>query len=126
MSSRRRLTLTLLAVVPWAVLLFQFLFVLPRQAKFFAEMGLKLPGWTALVLDVSHWLSSRPLFAVAATLGGVTFSSGLTQLSAAHRVSPRTRTLLLLTAFGVPVVLFGLAWLGVDVVHRRLDEGQSK
>jgi hypothetical protein len=42
------------------------------------------------------------------------------------RVSRRTRVLVLLAAFGVPCALFAVAWLGVDVAHRRLDEGLSK
>lgn len=126
MSSRRRLTVTLLAPVPWAVLLFQLLLIVPRHAKLFAEFGIQLPPLTGLVLDASAWVRGHLFLAVLETVVGMGVSVGLARAVMTDRVSRRTRTLVLLGAFGVPCLLFVLAWLGVGEAHRRLDEGLSK
>jgi type II secretory pathway component PulF len=126
MSPRRRLTVTLLALFPWAVLLFQLLLIVPRNAKLFADHRIKVPELTRYVIDVSVWASAHQGLAFLATLLGMAISVGLIQVGQTEKVSRRTRVLVLLTAFGVPCLLFALAWLGVDVAHRRLDEGLSQ
>ena len=100
--------------------------IIPRHARLFADFHVRLPDLTRLVLDVSAWASARQGLAFAATVLGMAISVGLCQVVQTDRVSRRTRVLVLLAAFGVPCLLFALAWLGVDVAHRRLDEGLSK
>src|SRR5262245_43335672 len=112
MSARRRLTVTLLAPVPWAVLPFQLVLIVPRNGKLFAQYGIKVPDLTQVVLDVSAWATNHLGLAFLVTFLGMGVSVGLAQAVQTERVSRRTRILVLLAAFGVPCVLFALAWLG--------------
>jgi type II secretory pathway component PulF len=120
------LTITLLAPVPWVILLFQFLLIVPRHRKLFAQLGLRVPPATQIVLDVSAWVTKHLVLAFLATVVAMGVTVGLAQAVQTERVSRRTRYLVLSLAFGVPCLLFVLAWLGVDVAHRRLEEGLSK
>jgi type II secretory pathway component PulF len=125
-SPNRRRAVTLLAALPWPAVLFQFLAVLPRYDKMFREFGLKLDDFTAVLLNASAWVRAHFLIALAGALGLMAVS-----VFAAHTVQsvdlPRNRrAAVLLFVFGVPCLVFGLAWLGVLNTHRTLVEGMRK
>jgi type II secretory pathway component PulF len=125
-SPARRRAVTLLAALPWPAILFQFLVSLPRYDKVFREFGLTVDAFTAVLLNVSAWLRDHFLVAFAITFGLMALS-----VFAAHTVQSvelpgRRRAAVLLFVFGVPCLVFGLAWLGVLNTHRTLVEGMRK
>lgn len=125
-SPARRRAVTLLAALPWAAVLFQFVAVLPRYDRLFREFGLKVDDVTAVTLNLSAWLRNHFLVA-----GLLTFGLMAASVFAAHTVQSvdlpgRRRAAVLLFVFGVPCLVFGLAWLGVLNTHRTLVEGMRK
>ena len=125
-SPARRLAVTLLAALPWPVVLFQFLAVLPAYDKLFRQFGLKVDDLTALLLNTSRWLQRNVVAAFALTLALMAVS-----VVTAHAVQtahlPRgRRAAVLVFVFGIPCLVFGLAWLGVLGTHRTLVEGLRK
>jgi type II secretory pathway component PulF len=125
-SPARRLAVTFLAPFPWALFFFQLLLIVPRSARLFAEMGLKLPDLTQFLVDLSGWARGH-LVATAviafALLGGsmaAAYGAQTANLSRARRVG------LLFLIFGLPTALFILAWVGVQVPQSRLAEGFAK
>src|SRR4051812_15270526 len=101
-SPARRRAVALLAALPWPVVLFEFLAVLPRYDKVFRQFGLKVDDFTAVLLNISAWVGRNvpAAFAIAFALMGVS-------VLAAHPVQtpevPRNRrAAVLLFVFGVP------------------------
>jgi hypothetical protein len=122
----RQAFITLLAALPWILVLSQFLLVIPRYERMFREHGLKLTPFTALLIDISAWARSHVLFALALTIVLVFATVGAVVAVQAGLVSRRIRSLVLLLAFGVPCGLFILSWVGVMGTHRTLVEGLNK
>jgi type II secretory pathway component PulF len=125
-SAGRRVAVTLLATMPWPMVLFQYLTVLPGYDKLFRDFHLKLNGLTSLMLDVSGWTRRNSLAAFA-----IVFALTIVSMLTAHTVhlapmSRRRRATILLFVFGVPCLAFVLTWLGVFVTHRTLVEGLNK
>src|SRR5262245_8500584 len=125
-SPARRLAVTFLAPFPWALFFFQLLLIVPRSARLFAEMGLKLPELTEFLIDLSRWARGHLVAtgAIALTLLGgsmvAAYGAQTANLSRARRVG------LLLLIFGLPAALFVVAWVGVQVPQSRLAEGLAK
>src|SRR4051794_20807068 len=116
-SPARRRAVTLLAALPWPAVLFQFLAVLPGYDKLFREMGLKVDSFTGMLLNVSAWVQRH---IVVAFLG--VFVLMAVSVLTAHTVQtaelPRNRRVaILLFVFGVPCLVFALAWVGVLNTH---------
>lgn len=125
-SPARRRAVTLLAAIPWVAVLFQFLAVLPRYDKLFREMGLKVDDFTALTLNVSAWARKNFLLAFLLTLALMAVSVFTAHTVQSVEMSGKRRAAVLLFVFGVPCLVFGLAWLGVLNTHRTLVEGMQK
>lgn len=117
----RRLAVTLLAAMPWPVVLFQFLVVLPGYSKLFRDFNLKVDGFTAVMLNVSAWVHRYLIiaFAMAFALMGISVVAAYTVQSV--EMSRGRRAAILLFVFGVPMLVFVLAWVGVLSTHRTLD-----
>jgi type II secretory pathway component PulF len=125
-SAGRRIAVTLLALLPWPMVLFQYLTVLPGYDKLFRDFHLQLNSFTALLLNVSGWARRNSLGAFA-----IVFVLTMVSMLTAHTVhlsamSRRRRATILLFVFGVPCLIFALTWLGVLGTHRTLVEGLSK
>src|SRR5262249_40119989 len=122
-SPARRLAVTFLAPLPWAMFFFQLLLIVPRSAKLFTEARLKLPALTQFLVDASGWARGHLVAtaAIALTLLGVSmvaaYGAQTANLSRARRVG------LLLLIFGLPTALFLVAWVGVQVPQSKLAEG---
>jgi type II secretory pathway component PulF len=125
-SPARRRAVTLLATLPWALVLFQFLLILPRYDRLFRNLGLKVPDLTALMLNISAWVRTHvlPSFLITFALMGVSvFIAHLVQTTPMSR---GRRLLFLLIVFGMPCLAFVVAWVGVIGTERRLVEGFHK
>ena len=125
-SPARRRAVTLLAVLPWPVVLFQYLFVLPRYDHLFRESGLKVDDLTGLALNVSAWLRTRTLLAFAITFVLMAITVGTAHAVQSAPLSRRRQAAFLLFVFGIPVLVFLLTWLTVENTHRTLVEGLRK
>jgi type II secretory pathway component PulF len=125
-SPGRRLAVTLLAALPWPVVLFQFGAVLPRYDRLFRDFNLKVDDFTGMMLNISGWLQRHVLVGFLATfaLMGVSVATAYTVQSVEM---PRgKRAAILLFVFGVPCLVFVLAWVGVLGTQRTLVEGLRK
>jgi hypothetical protein len=125
-TSGRSTILTLLAALPWLLLLFQLLLVVPRYQRLFHEHGLKTPAFTSAILDVSMWVRGHTFIAVGITLVLIFATVGVVLAAQAGLVSKRIRYLFLTLAFAIPCGLFVLSWVGVMGTHRTLVEGLKK
>jgi type II secretory pathway component PulF len=125
-SPGRRRAVTLLAVLPWVLVLFQFLLILPRYKKLFDQFGLKLPGWVELIFTVSTWVQAHVLLAFLLAFLLIAVSVGLAHVVQTTPVSTWRRLLVLLLVFAVPCLLFLLSWLGVFWTQRKLVEGFNR
>lgn len=125
-SAGRRRMVALMAVLPWPVVLFQFLLVVPRYAKLFRDFRFDVPPATRLLIDVSTWTRGHTLLAFSIT-SILTFASVIVAQTVQSRpLSRRTRALILLAVFGLPCLLFVATWLGVWNTHRTLVEGLNR
>lgn len=125
-SPVRRRAVTLLATLPWALVLFQFHVILPGYDRLFRDFGLKLPDFTAFVMEVSTWVRTHVVvsFLITFALMGVSVTSA--HIVQSTSMSRGRRLLVLLIVFGVPCLAFVLAWVGVLGAERRLVEGFHK
>ena len=125
-SPARRIAVTLLAALPWPAVLFQFLVVLPRYNKLFRDFQIKVDDFTAVLLNVSAWVHRNLIvaFAIAFALMGVSVVAAYTAQSVEMPRARRAATLLFV--FGVPTLVFVLAWVGVLSTQRTLVEGLRK
>jgi type II secretory pathway component PulF len=122
----RRRALTLMATLPWPVVLFQFLFILPGYDKLFRQFGLKIDDLTGLVLNLSRWLKANTGLAFGITLGLMFMAVGIVHAVQSTDL-PRTRRAAILTfVFGVPCLIFFVAWLTVANTDRILVDGLKK
>lgn len=117
--SRQRLV-TLLAILPWALLLFQFLFVLPRYERIFRQFAFKVDDYTSLLIRISEWSRSHALIAFLITFVAMIVNVVASVLIQTKMSTKKRRATALLIIYGVPCVLFLLAWVGVLATHRRL------
>jgi type II secretory pathway component PulF len=122
-SPGRRRAVTLLAVLPWVLVLFQLLLVVPRYKKLFDEFGLKVSGTVELILSMSGWVQKHVLFAFLVTFLLIGGTVGLAHYVQTTPVSKSRRLIVLLLVFAVPCVLFLLVWLGMFLTERKLAEG---
>lgn len=125
-SPARRRAVSLLAALPWPAVLFQFVAVIPRYDKLFREFQLKVDDFTAVLLNVSAWTRRNVMVAFV-----IAFALMAVSVLSAHTVQsidlPRSRrAAILLFVFGVPCLVFVLAWVGVVGTHRTLVEGLRK
>src|SRR5829696_6476463 len=107
-SPARRRLVTLLAALPWPLILFQFLVSLPRYDKIFREFGLKVDSFTAVLLNVSGWLRDHFLVAFLLTFGLMAASVFTAHTVQSVDLPGRRRAAILLFVFGVPCLVFGL------------------
>src|SRR3954467_6714593 len=105
-SPARRRAVTLLAALPWPVVLFQFVAILPRYDKLFREFGLHLPDLTALVLNAAAWLSRNVLIGFLGTFVLMTVSVATAHTIQSVELSRNRRAAVLLFVFGVPCLVF--------------------
>lgn len=125
-SAASRRAVSLLAALPWPAVLFQFVAVIPRYDKLFREFGLKVNDFTAVLLNVSAWTRRNVMVAFVITFALMAMSV-FTALTVQSIDLPRNRrAAILLFVFGVPCLVFALAWLGVLGTHRTLVEGFRK
>jgi hypothetical protein len=122
----RRAVVAVLALLPWALVLFDVLLVLPRYDKLFRQYGLKLDSLTQFLLDLSAWVRAHVFLAFVMTFALMGVSVGAAYAVQAARVSRARRLLLLTVVFAVPCAVFVLAWVGVMGTHRTLVEGLRK
>src|SRR5262245_19514215 len=122
-SPARRRAVTLLAVLPWVLVLFQLLLVVPRYKKLFDEFGLKVTGTVELIFLVSSWVQKHLLFAFLFTFLLIAGSVGLAHYVQTTSVSRSRRLIVLLFVFAVPCTLFLLVWLGMFSTERKLADG---
>jgi type II secretory pathway component PulF len=125
-SAGRRLAVTLLAAMPWPVVLFQFGAILPRYDKLFRDFNLKVDDFTGMLLNVSAWLQRNVLLGFAATLVLMGISVAAAYTVQSSDLSRGRRAAILLVVFGVPTLVFVLAWVGVVNTHRTLVQGLQK
>jgi len=125
-SPGRRLAVTLLAALPWPVVLFQFGAILPRYDKLFRDFNLKVDDFTGLMLNIADWLQRHVLVGFAATFGLMAVSVGTAYTVQAVEMPRGKRAAILLFVFGVPTLVFVLAWVGVLSTHRTLVQGLQK
>ena len=125
-SPGRRRAVTLLATLPWTVVLFQFGAILPRYDKLFRDFNLKVGDFTGMILNISAWLQRNVLIGFAAMLGLMAVSVGAAYTVQSVEMPRGRRSAILLFVFGVPTLVFLLAWLGVLNTHRTLVEGLRK
>jgi type II secretory pathway component PulF len=122
-SPAQRRAVTLLATLPWALVLFQFLLILPRYDRLFRDYGVKVPELTGLLLNISAWVRAQVLLSFVITFVLMGVSVGVSHVVQSTPMSRGRRLLYLLIVFGMPSLAFVLAWVGVSVTHRRLVEG---
>ena len=122
-SPAQRRAVTLLATLPWALVLFQFLLILPRYDRLFRDFGLKAPDLTGLVLIISAWVRAHIFLSFLITFALMGISVGVAHVVQTTPMARGRRLLFLLIVFGMPCLVFVLAWVGVIVTHRRLVEG---
>jgi len=125
-SPARRRIVTVLAVFPWAVLLGQLAFVLPRYNKVFNEFGLKLPDAIDAVFAVSTWVHTHLFLAslISFVLAGASvFVAHFVQVTPG---SSARRLLVLFLVFAIPCLLFLASWVGVFWAQRKLAEGFNR
>jgi type II secretory pathway component PulF len=125
-SAGRRISVTLLAALPWPLVLFQFVTILDGYDKLFRQFHLQLDSFTALLLNISAWVRRHLelAFGIAVVLTIVSMLIVHTIYLAPVR---RNRRVAILTfVFGVPCAVFVLAWVGVLGTHSRLVEGLNK
>jgi type II secretory pathway component PulF len=121
----RRLILALLVAVPWLLLLFQLVVVVPRYAKLFAEFGLKLSDLTQVAIDVAAWTNEYPTLALV--LGGSVIAlSMLLVYRASANLKDQRRWWLLFFVYAIPTAAFLVVWLGVAGPHAKIEEGLRK
>jgi type II secretory pathway component PulF len=108
------------------LLLFEFMLVLPRYDKLFREHHLKVPSHTDLLLTIGHWVENHVLAAFLITFALMGVSFGLAHTAQTTAMSRRRRLLILLVVFGLPCLVFILAWVGVETTHRTLVEGLKR
>jgi hypothetical protein len=125
-SPGRRRAVTLLAILPWTLLLFEFLLIVPRYKKVFDEFGLKVVGLVEGIFIVSGWVQRHVLFAFLLTLAMTSFSVGLAHGVQSTPVSKSRRQFVLFLVFAVPCLLFLLVWLGMFWTDRKLAEGLQR
>src|SRR5262245_53286135 len=125
-SAARRTTVTLLAIFPWLLLFFQFLFVLPRYKKICDELQLKVPASAELTFDVAAWINRHLIFAYLVTLGLIGVSVGAAYAVQTTPISRSRRLLVLVLVFAIPCGMFVASWLGVLSTQRRLVEGMNR
>jgi hypothetical protein len=117
---------TVLALLPWPLVLFEFLLVLPRYEKLFRAYRLKVNSVAAVLLDISAWVRAHVFLAVLTTFVLMGISVGAAHVAQTLPVSKWRRLLALLVAFALPCVLFVLSWVGVMWTHRTLVEGLKR
>ena len=122
-SPARRRIVTLLAIIPWAILLFQFLVVLPRYGKIFKEFGLKLPRLVEIIFAASAWVRGHMLLSFLITFVLMGTSIGAVHVVHTTPVSRSRRLLVLFLVFGIPCLFFLASWVGVSWTQRKLAEG---
>ena len=126
MSPARRIAVTLLAPVPWAVLLFELLVVVPRYVKQFDLVHFQPPRLTAAIFDFTRLARANILLTFLAAFVVMVLSVVVThRVQGAKRTTAR-RWLVLSFVFGVPVALFALIWVGVELPYRKLAEGMAR
>jgi type II secretory pathway component PulF len=125
-SPGRRLAVTLLAALPWPLVLFQFGVILPRYDKLFRDFDLKVDAFTGIILNISAWLQRNVLAGFVAMLGLMAVSVGAAYTVQSVEMPRGRRPAILLFVFGVPTLLFVFAWLGVLNTHRTLVQGLQK
>jgi type II secretory pathway component PulF len=125
-SPARRRLVAALALLPWALLLFEFLLVLPRYDQLFRQYGLTLDSLTRFLLDVSAWVRAHAFLTFLITFALVGVSVGTAYGIQTARVSRARRLLILAAVFAVPCALFVLSWVGVLHTHRTLVEGLKR
>jgi F0F1-type ATP synthase membrane subunit c/vacuolar-type H+-ATPase subunit K len=125
-SPGRRRAVTLLAILPWTLLLFEFLLIVPRYKKVFDEFGLKVAGLVEGIFLVSGWVQRHVVVAVLLTLLLTAISVGLAHAVQIIPVSRTRRLFVLFLVFAVPCLLFLLAWLGMFWTDRKLAEGLQR
>ncbi len=121
-GSRQRL-ITLLSILPWALLLFQYLFVLPHYDRLFRQFHFTIDQPTSVLLKISSWVVAHVLAAFLIAFALMTTSVVLSALAQSIGLSRRRRIWVLLLTFGIPCLLFVMTWVGVLLAHRRLIEG---
>jgi type II secretory pathway component PulF len=125
-SPGRRRIVTWLAFFPWPLVLFQFLFIVPRYDRLFRDYNLQIAGPTSVLFQISAWLRANAIvgYSLALVLTGVSvFAADFVQSRPTGRWR---RILILLLVFGVPCLVFVVCWLGVLSTHRRLIEGLNR
>jgi type II secretory pathway component PulF len=122
-SPARRRAVTLLAVLPWVLVLFQLLLVVPRYKKLFDEFRLKVSGSVELIFVVSGWIQRHVLFSFFFTFLLIAGSVGFAHYVQSTAVSKSRRLIVLVLVFAIPCVLFLLVWLGMFSTERKLAEG---
>jgi type II secretory pathway component PulF len=115
-----------MAVLPWPMILFQYLFILPRYDKLFHQYKVSVDGWTALCLNVSAWVRNFSVFAFIVTIMLTACCVMTANFVLTLPFSRRRRNLFLLLSFGLPCALFILSWLGVLATHSKLVEGLQR
>jgi type II secretory pathway component PulF len=125
-SPARRRAVTLLAALPWPVVLFQFLTILPGYDKIFREFHWKVDDFTGLLLNVSSWLQRNSLAAFLNAFGLMAVSVATVHTVQSVDLPRRRRFAILLFVFGFPSLVFVVAWVGVLTTHRTLVENLNR
>ena len=125
-SNASKRLVSLLAPVPWALLFFELLLIVPRYEKHFSRYGLRPTGLVQSILEVGRWMADHALVAFSLTFVLIAVSIGTTILLQSAAISKRLRYLALLVVFGIPCTLFAIVWVGIDQTQRRLEEGLNR
>ena len=126
MSPARRIAVTLLAPVPWAVLLFELLVVVPRYVQQFDLVHFQPPRLTAAIFDFTRLARANILLMFLAVFALMVLSVVVTHRVQGAKWTKARRWLVLSFVFGVPVALFALMWVGVELPYRKLAEGMAR
>lgn len=125
-SGARQRVITLFSILPWALLLIEFLFILPRYEQLFRQFAIKIDAFSTLLLEISAWVRAHVLAAFLITFALMIVNVCVSVVVQSARISRRRRMTVLLFVFGIPCLLFVLTWVGVLLTHRRLVEGLQR
>ena len=113
-------------MLPWMLVLFQYLLILPRYDRLFRQFNLDVDDFADLLIKISEWVRANVLAAFLITFVLMTVNVAVTVVAQSPRISRKRRILMLFLAFTIPCFLFVLTWVGVESTHSRLVEGLNK
>lgn len=125
-SPHRRRTLAMLCILPWFLLLMQYLVVLPRYDRLFRDHRIRQGDVGQFLADTGRLAARYPGGAVLIAVAAIAMSVTWVFAADARSIRPRVRKTILSLVFGLPTALFLLTWVGVAMMHRTLIDALER